>query len=87
MTRPSRRASARVRLEELNWLSQPLAPGDACEIQIRYRAPSVPGTVVRLDDRGLELALAWPVRAIAPGQSGVLYGAGGRVLGGGVITD
>jgi tRNA U34 2-thiouridine synthase MnmA/TrmU len=26
-----------------------------------------------------------PVRAITPGQSGVLYGSEGRVLGGGVI--
>jgi tRNA U34 2-thiouridine synthase MnmA/TrmU len=26
-----------------------------------------------------------PVRAITPGQSGVLYGPEGRVLGGGVI--
>ena len=35
----------------------------------------------------LELALAAPVRAITPGQSGVLYGADGRVLGGGVIAE
>jgi tRNA-uridine 2-sulfurtransferase len=77
----------RVRLEELNWLSRPLTPGDGCEIQIRYRARGVPCTVLRLDERGLDLALAQPVRAITPGQSGVLYGAGGRVLGGGVIAD
>jgi tRNA U34 2-thiouridine synthase MnmA/TrmU len=37
------------------------------------------------DDDSLSLALATPVRAITPGQSGVLYGAEGRVLGGGVI--
>jgi tRNA-specific 2-thiouridylase len=77
----------RVRLEELNWLSEPLAPGDGCEIQIRYRARAVPGTVLRRDEQGLELALTQPVRAVAPGQSGVLYGASGRVLGGGVIAD
>jgi tRNA U34 2-thiouridine synthase MnmA/TrmU len=77
----------RVRLEELNWLSEPLMPGDGCEIQIRYRARGVPCTVVRIDQHGLELALARPVRAITPGQSGVLYSAVGRVLGGGVIAD
>ena len=77
----------RVRLEELNWLSEPLAPSDGCEIQIRYRARGVPCTVLRLDERGVDLALAQPVRAITPGQSGVLYGTGGRVLGGGVIAD
>ena len=27
-----------------------------------------------------------PLRAVTPGQSGVLYDAGGRVLGGGVIA-
>jgi tRNA U34 2-thiouridine synthase MnmA/TrmU len=31
------------------------------------------------------LTLATPVRAITPGQSGVLYRAGGQLLGGGVI--
>jgi tRNA U34 2-thiouridine synthase MnmA/TrmU len=31
------------------------------------------------------LGLMSPVRAITPGQSGVLYGPEGRVLGGGVI--
>jgi tRNA-specific 2-thiouridylase len=77
----------RVRLEELNWLSEPLAPGDECQVQIRHRARAVPATVLRLDPEGLELALAEPVRAITPGQSGVLYGPGGRVLGGGVIEQ
>jgi tRNA-specific 2-thiouridylase len=75
----------RVRLEELNWLADPLAPGDVCEVQVRYRARAVPATVLGADGDALELALATPVRAITPGQSGVLYGAGGRVLGGGII--
>ncbi|HEX6615469.1 MAG TPA: tRNA 2-thiouridine(34) synthase MnmA [Gemmatimonadales bacterium] len=75
----------RVRLEELNWLADPLAPGDACEVQVRHRARAVPATVLGMDGDALELALATPVRAITPGQSGVLYGAAGRVLGGGII--
>ena len=75
----------RVRLDELNWLAEPLAPGDGCEVQIRHRARAVPATVVASDGRSLELALAAPVRAITPGQSGVLYATDGRVLGGGVI--
>ncbi len=75
----------RVRLEEINWLTDPLEPGDTCEAQLRYRARAVPATVIAAEDGALELALAVPVRAIAPGQSGVLY-AGSRVLGGGVIA-
>jgi tRNA U34 2-thiouridine synthase MnmA/TrmU len=34
----------------------------------------------------LTLRLAEPVRAITPGQSGVLYDAGERLLGGGLIV-
>ncbi len=80
-------AGHRVRLEELNWLADPLAPGDTCEVQVRYRARAVAATVIEGGKDTIELALALPVRAITPGQSGVLYGAGGRVLGGGVIAD
>ena len=54
-------------------------------MQIRYRARAVPATVLELSDDSLSLALATAVRAITPGQSGVLYGPGSRVLGGGVI--
>ncbi|MCU0620912.1 MAG: tRNA 2-thiouridine(34) synthase MnmA [Gemmatimonadales bacterium] len=76
----------RVALEELNWLAPPLAPGDRCEVQVRHRAPPVAATVTEATGGSLGLALAQPVRAIAPGQSGVLY-AGDRVLGGGVIAS
>jgi tRNA U34 2-thiouridine synthase MnmA/TrmU len=75
----------RVRLDELNWLADPLAVGDGCEVQIRHRARAVPATVVAGESDFLDLALGTPVRAISPGQSGVLYSHDGRVLGGGVI--
>jgi tRNA-specific 2-thiouridylase len=77
-------AGHRLRLDELNWLAEPLEPGESCLVQVRYRARAVPATVVS-HQGSLELALGTPVRAIAPGQSGVLYDADGRVLGGGVI--
>ena len=76
-----------MRLEELNWLADPLREGDACAVQVRYRAKAVPATVVVAAGDVLELALAEPVRAITPGQSGVLYVASDRVLGGGVIDS
>ncbi len=78
-------AGHRVELGEVNWLASPLLPGDTCEIQVRYRAKAVPASVIGRRDDGLSLALALPVRAITPGQSGVLYSAEGQVLGGGVI--
>jgi tRNA-specific 2-thiouridylase len=76
----------RVRLEELNWLADPLAPGAGCQVQLRYRARPVGATIIGADAGAVDLVLAAPVRAIAPGQSGVLYTEDDRVLGGGVIA-
>jgi tRNA-specific 2-thiouridylase len=78
-------AGHRVELEEVNWLAQPLEPGEHCEVQIRYRARGVPAVVLESQSDRLSVALQTPVRAVTPGQSGVLYGSGAQVLGGGVI--
>ena len=74
-----------LQLEELNWLADPLAPGDECRVQVRHRAPAVGATVVSAGRRFMELVLSSPIRAITPGQSGVLYSVDDQVLGGGVI--
>jgi len=73
-----------VSLEEVNWLARPLAVGDQCAVQVRYRSQAVPATVVSQGTGTLDLALHQAARAITPGQSGVLYD-GDRVLGGGII--
>jgi tRNA-specific 2-thiouridylase len=75
----------RVRLEELNWLADALEPGEECQVQVRYRARGVPATVADVGPGSLDLVLSTPIRAITPGQSGVLYSADNQVLGGGVI--
>jgi len=77
---------SRVRLEEVNWLADSLGTGDTCAVQLRYRARAVPASVRCADGATLDLLLAEPVRAITPGQSGVLYASDQRVLGGGVIA-
>jgi tRNA-specific 2-thiouridylase len=79
-------AGHQVKLEELNWLAEPLEPGARCAVQLRYRSSAAPATVIEVTGGSLQLALERPVRAIAPGQSGVLYGKDDRVLGGGVIA-
>ena len=75
-----------VTLETVNWLAPALGPGDDVWVQCRYRARAVPGTVAEADGDRLALRLAEPVRAITPGQSGVLYDGEARLLGGGVIA-
>jgi tRNA-uridine 2-sulfurtransferase len=75
-----------VTLGEVNWLAEPLAAGDPVWVQCRYRAPAVPGLVREASGGTLALDLAQAVRAITPGQSGALYDADGRLLGGGVIA-
>ncbi len=79
-------AGHHLRLDELNWLAEPLEPGESCSVQVRYRATAVPASVTVRSDDSLGLLLGTPVRAIAPGQSGVVYDSAGRVLGGGVIA-
>jgi tRNA-specific 2-thiouridylase len=74
-----------VTLEEVNWLAEPLRPGESCEVQIRYRARPAAAQVRTAGPDALALDLLEPVRALAPGQSGVLY-RGDRVLGGGIIA-
>lgn len=75
-----------VRLEELNWLDDPLRAGERCEVQIRYRTGAIPARVRSVDPDRLELDLARPARAVTPGQSGALYRPDGQLLGGGVIA-
>jgi tRNA-specific 2-thiouridylase len=75
----------RVELAEVNWLAAPLGEGSRCSVQIRYRSKAIPATVTGRTDDGVSLLLDVPARAISPGQSGVLYGPGEQVLGGGVI--
>jgi len=75
-----------VTLEELNWLAEPLAVGDTCEVQVRHRSAAHRARVVAVGADRLSLELLEPARAVAPGQSGVLY-RGEQVLGGGVIAD
>ena len=69
---------------EVNWLVDPLAAGSELQVQIRHHAAPARGTLVRVADEEVEIALDDAVSAITPGQSLVLYD-GARLLGGGVI--
>jgi tRNA-specific 2-thiouridylase len=75
-----------VALEDVNWLAPPPGPGARVAVQCRYRARAVAGPVAAVAGDRVALRLATPVRAITPGQSGVLYDAAERLLGGGLIA-
>jgi tRNA-specific 2-thiouridylase len=71
---------------EVNWLVDAPAVGAEVEIQIRHRAAPARGVLVQVHPGEVEVVLAESVSAITPGQSVVFY-AGSRVLGGGVIES
>jgi tRNA-specific 2-thiouridylase len=69
---------------EVNWLVDAPKVGDEVSVRVRHRAPLARAQIVRLDGDEIEIALDEPIAAITPGQSVVFY-AGQRVLGGGLI--
>lgn len=73
-----------VEIGGLNWLGAESSPGDRLRVQVRYREEVVRAVVARVGS-SLTLLLSRPVRAISPGQSAVLFGESGVVLGGGRI--
>lgn len=69
----------------VNWVSMTaaIAPLRA-EVQVRYRTPEVPVTVIPLDDQRVRLVFDEPQFGITPGQAAVWYD-GNLVLAGGYI--
>ena len=76
-------------LTDAHWIGQPPKDG-TYQIRVRHRAPLIDAEVARVnDDTGekVTVVLSEPQRAVAPGQSAVIYD-GEECLGGGIIqTD
>ncbi len=72
-------------VQRVNWvaIAAPTAPIRA-EVQIRYRSPAVPATIIPLDDGRVRIVFDAPQSSITPGQAAVWY-EGEILLGGGVI--
>jgi len=73
-----------LRVAEPNWLAPPPREGEQVQVQIRHRAAAAPARVGAYEDGALRLHLETPQRAVAPGQSAVIF-RGDVVLGGGRI--
>jgi len=73
-----------VRIGELNWLSDGPSVGEVVEAQIRHGSTPARARVGRIDGDSVILAYEEPQRAVAPGQSAVLFRED-LVLGGGRI--
>lgn len=72
-----------LKLSELHWINQPPIDGKTYQIRVRHRAKLVDATI-KYSDNELIVVPASPERAVAPGQSIVLYD-GDEVLGGGIV--
>jgi tRNA-specific 2-thiouridylase len=76
----------RVIASPWSWIRRPIE-GELLSSQVRHRGPAARVARLQIDDGGVDVSLAEPVRALAPGQAAVLYGGaqGEEVLGGGTI--
>ncbi|HEY5442526.1 MAG TPA: tRNA 2-thiouridine(34) synthase MnmA [Candidatus Saccharimonadales bacterium] len=72
--------SKKITLEDVHWINQPADKGKRYQARLRYRGPLVGCTIA-----GKKLILEEPQRALAAGQSSVIYD-GEHVLGGGIVT-
>lgn len=73
-----------IALQSTHWIAAPPAAGDY-QVRIRHRAPLVPATLTFDQTSNANLSLHEPQRAIAPGQSIVIYDAE-TCLGGGIVV-
>ncbi len=73
-----------MRIGELNWLAQPPTSGEEIRAQIRHRGDAAIAHVIAADETGVTVRFAEAQRAVAPGQSAVLF-KDATVLGGGRI--
>jgi tRNA-uridine 2-sulfurtransferase len=68
----------------VNWIEPPDVTSIDAEVQIRYRAPSIPCTIRTTSPGACEIRFNEAFPAVTPGQAAVFY-RGERVLGGGWI--
>lgn len=74
-----------VQLGQLHWINQPPITEETYQVRLRYRGSLLPCRLeFSSEDGTLQLLLDEPERAVAAGQSAVIYQSD-RVIGGGII--
>jgi tRNA-uridine 2-sulfurtransferase len=74
----------RLTIAQTHWINAEPRPGRQYRVRARHRAELIPATLTPAE-HGYTVQLAHAERAIAPGQSAVIYD-GPHVLGGGIIV-
>jgi tRNA-specific 2-thiouridylase len=74
-----------ILLDQLHWLGQPPTDNQPYQARVRYRGPLVPASTYQLSEDLYRVVLSKPQRALALGQSLVIYD-GDKVIGGGIMT-
>lgn len=75
-----------IRIKEMVFNPEPVDITRSFSVQVRYRSPAVCCHLEKIDEYGMKVYFDKPVRAIAPGQSAVIY-HGDRVIGAGIICS
>lgn len=73
-----------IHLHQLHWINEPPINGETYQIRVRHRAPLTDAAVTLPGSDIAILKVANPERAVASGQSVVIYN-GDEVLGGGIV--
>jgi tRNA-specific 2-thiouridylase len=78
-----------MRVDGASWLDgEPPRAGARVKVQIRHRAPAVPGVIARVsaDGSSFDLGFEAPQNAVTPGQSAAVF-EDERLVGGGRIEE
>ena len=75
----------KLQLTDTSWVSSPPESADLLTVRLRHRGDLLPVGQIELGSGSASLRLERSERAVAPGQSAVLY-RDGEVLGGGIVA-
>ena len=75
----------KFRINDANWINAQMEFPCSAGVQVRYRSPTIP-VKISIHHSSFIIQTSWPLAAVTPGQSAVIY-RGREVLGGGIIRS